>query len=217
MLTEASSGFQSLVPLYLVSGYLANSVKKQSDSNKEPMSSEEKQRFKKGVEEIWNNESLTDEQKRVALSVLSSKFNKSAFVNIVEEPEQNLFPSSQWKLLQSLLKYNNLNNDNRLIMTTHSPYIVNYLSIAIQGKYLERKIKKSAKENELLPKLYELLPENSMVSAENVVVFQLNEEDGCIKKLASVDGIPSDRNYLNEILAEGNHLFDSLLEIEQEI
>ena len=217
MLTEASSGFQSLVPLYLVSGYLANSVKKQSDSNKEPMSNEEMQRFKKGVEDIWNNDSLTDEQKRVALSVLSSKFNKSAFVNIVEEPEQNLFPSSQWNILQSLLKYNNMNNGNRLIITTHSPYIVNYLSIAIQGKYLEGKIKKSSKENELLPKLYELIPEKAMVSAENVNVFQLNEEDGSIKLLASVDGIPSDKNYLNNILAEGNSLFDSLLEIEQEL
>jgi len=217
MLTEASSGFQSLVPLYLVSGYLANSVKKQSDSNKEPMSSEEIQRFKKGVKEIWNNDNLTDEQKRLALSVLSSKFNKTAFINIVEEPEQNLFPSSQWQMLQSLLKYNDMNEGNKLIMTTHSPYIINYLSIAIQGKYLEGEIKKSTKESELLPKLYKLVPEKTMVSADSVIVFQLNEEDGSIEKLASVDGIPSDKNYLNDILAEGNHLFDSLLEIEQEL
>jgi predicted ATPase len=216
-LTEASSGFQSLVPLYLVSKYLANSVKKQSETNKEPMSSEEMQRFKKGVEDIWNNESLTDEQKRVALSVLSSKFNKTAFVNIVEEPEQNLFPSSQWLMLQSLLKFNQMNAGNKLIMTTHSPYIINYLSIAIQGKYLEGKIKESTKKNELLSKLYKLIPEKALVSASNVIVFQLNEEDGRIIKLASIDGIPSDKNFLNDMLAEGNHLFDSLLEIEQEL
>lgn len=216
-LTDASSGFQSLVPLYLVSGYLANSVKKQSESNKEPMSSEEMQRFKKGVEEIWSNESLTDEQKRVALSVLSSKFNKTAFINIVEEPEQNLFPSSQWQMLQSLLKFNSVNTGNKLIITTHSPYIINYLSIAIQGKYLEKKIKKSAKKEELLQKLYELIPEKSLITAESVIVFQLNEKDGSIKKLTTVDGIPSDKNYLNDMLAEGNILFDSLLEIEQEL
>ena len=120
-LTEASSGFQSLVPLYLVSGYLANSVKKQSETNKETMSSEEMQRFKKGVKDIWDNNNLTDEQKRLALSVLSAKFNKTAFVNIVEEPEQNLFPSSQWQVLQSLLKFNSMNKGNKLIMTTHSP------------------------------------------------------------------------------------------------
>lgn len=216
-LTEASSGFQSLVPLYLVSSYLAKSVKKQSESNKETMSSDEMQRFKKGVEEIWNNYSLTDEQKRVALSVLSAKFNKTAFINIVEEPEQNLFPTSQWQMLQSLLKCNSMNKGNKLIMTTHSPYVINYLSIAIQGEYLENKIKKTPKKDYLLTKLYQVVPKESLVSANNVVVYQLDEKDGSIKKLETIDGIPSDKNFLNETLAESNLLFDSLLEIEQEL
>lgn len=216
-LTEASSGFQSLVPLYLVSSYLANSVKKQSETNKETMSSEELQRFKKGVEDIWNNNSLTDEQKRVALSVLSSKFNKTAFINIVEEPEQNLFPTSQWQMLQSLLKCNFMNKGNKLIVTTHSPYIINYLSIAIQGEYLEREIKKSVNKDVLLPKLYSLIPKESLISASNVAVYQLDEKDGSVKKLETIDGIPSDKNYLNDTLVESNLLFDSLLEIEQEL
>ncbi len=216
-LTEASSGFQSLVPLYLVSNYLANSVKKQSETNKDTMSSEELQRFKKGVEDIWNNNSLTDEQKRVALSVLSSKFNKTAFINIVEEPEQNLFPTSQWQMLQSLLKCNSMNKGNKLILTTHSPYIINYLSIAIQGEYLEKEIKKSVNKDILLPKLYSLIPKNSLISASNVVVYQLDEKDGSVKKLETIDGIPSDKNYLNNTLGESNLLFDALLEIEQEL
>jgi len=216
-LTEASSGLQSLVPLYLVSSYLANSVKNQSESNKETMSSDELQRFKKGVEEIWNNNFMTDEQKRVALSVLSAKFNKTAFINIVEEPEQNLFPTSQWQMLQSLLKCNSLNKGNKLIATTHSPYIINYLSIAIQGEYLENKIKKSSNKDNLIPKLYNLIPKESLISAKNVVVYQLDEKDGSITKLETIDGIPSDKNYLNETLTESNLLFDSLLEIEQEL
>lgn len=216
-LTEASSGFQSFVPLYLVSSYLANSVKKQSETNKETMSSEELQRFKKGVEDIWNNNSLTDEQKRVALSVLSSKFNKTAFINIVEEPEQNLFPTSQWQMLQSLLKYNSMNKGNKLIVTTHSPYIINYLSIAIQGEYLEREIKKSVNKDILLPKLYSLVPKESLISASNVVVYQFDEKDGSVKKLETIDGIPSDKNFLNDTLVESNLLFDTLLEIEQEL
>jgi energy-coupling factor transporter ATP-binding protein EcfA2 len=44
-LTEAASGFQSLVPLYLVSRYLCNSVK--SIKNGGSMSSDEKRRFEK--------------------------------------------------------------------------------------------------------------------------------------------------------------------------
>lgn len=216
-LTEASSGFQSLVPLYLVSEYLANSVNKQSEVNKESMSSDELNRFKKGVEEIWSNDSLTDEQKRVALSVLSSKFNKTAFVNIVEEPEQNLFPSSQWQMLQSLLEFNNINSDNKLIMTTHSPFIINFLSIAIQGEYLKRKIDTSLKANQLIPKLNEIVSEKALTPSDVVVVYQLNEVDGSIEKLSAPEGIPSDKNYLNNNLREGNQLFDSLLEIEEEL
>jgi predicted ATPase len=214
-LTEASSGFQSLVPLFLVTEYLAKSVKSQSDA-KESMSSEEMQRFRKGVEEIWSNESFTDEQRRTALSVLLSKFNKTAFVNIVEEPEQNLFPSSQWAMLQSLLKFNNMSKANKLIITTHSPYIINYLSLSIQGKYLENLIKKSNKKN-LLSDLYDLIPECVQIDEKEAIVYQLDENEGVIKKLDSIDGIPSDENYLNDMLAEGNNIFDSLLEIEQKL
>lgn len=216
-LTEASSGFQSFVPLYLVSGFLANSVKEQSQVNKEPMSSDELKRFKKGVEEIWDNNSLTDEQRRVALSVLSSKFNKTAFVNIVEEPEQNLFPSSQWQMLKSLLEFNNINSGNKLIMTTHSPFIINFLSIAIQGEYLKSKIDTSLRASQLIPKLNKIISEKALVSSDVVVVYQLNEADGSIEKLPAPEGIPSDKNYLNDNLRQGNQLFDSLLEIEEEI
>jgi predicted ATPase len=216
-LTEASSGFQSLVPLYLVSEFLATSVKKQSELKEESMSSDELKRFKKGVEEIWKNNSLTDEQKRVALSVLSSKFNKTAFVNIIEEPEQNLFPSSQWQILRSLLEFNNINAGNQLIITTHSPFIINFLSIAIQGEYLKNKIEASPKAEKLKSKLNKIISKKALVSSELVVVYQFNESDGSIKKLSTPEGIPSDRNYLNDILREGNQLFDSLLEIEEEL
>lgn len=216
-LTEASSGFQSLVPLYLVSNYLANSIKNQSQKNNEMMTTDELQRFRKSVEDILKNENLTEEQQRIALSVLSSKFNKSAFINIVEEPEQNLFPTSQWHMLQSLLKFNSMSKGNKLILTTHSPYIINYLSIAIQAEYLENKIKKTPNKADLLTELYKVAPKESLVSAKNVVIYQLDENNGSVKKLETIDGIPSDKNFLNETLAESNFLFDALLEIEQEL
>ena len=214
LLTESSSGFQSLVPLYLVSRNLANSVQ-QSEKNKQPMSSDELNRFKKGVADIWSNNSFTDEQRRAAISVLSSKFNRSAFINIVEEPEQNLFPKSQQLLLNSLLKLNNAVKGNELIMTTHSPYMINYLTIAIQGMALQQKINASENINGALAKLNSVVPENATISASDVAIYQLNEVDGSIEKLENYEGIPSDDNYLNQSLAIGNELFDSLLEIEQ--
>jgi len=211
-LTEASSGFQSIVPLFLVSWFLSASVKKQSEI-KEPMSVDQLERFRKGFLEIWSNDSLTDEQRRIALSALSSNFNKTAFINIVEEPEQNLFPSSQRQMLYSLLEFNNTNKENKLIMTTHSPYIINYVSIAIQGGFLKEKIKS---EN-LLKKLNEIISINSIIKSSEIAIYQMDDKSGTIKKLKDYEGIPTDANYLNESLAEGNKLFDSLLEIEEDI
>ncbi len=216
-LTEASSGFQSLVPLYLVTWFLANSVKQQSETSKEPMSSEELEKFRKGVAQIWSNDNLTEEQKRVALSVLSSKFNKSAFINIVEEPEQNLFPSSQWEMLKKLFEFNNMNKGNKLIMTTHSPYLVNYISIAVQAEYLKWKIKGNKNSSELYERMEKIIPEKSLVRAFDVAIYQLDEKNGSIKLLPNIEGIPSDNNYLNQSLRHGNEMFDSLLEIEQEL
>ncbi|VVO81293.1 hypothetical protein PS903_01787 [Pseudomonas fluorescens] len=216
-LADASSGFQSAVPLHLVSHYLAHMVQEQSEDRQEPMSADELERFRKEVAYIFSIDSLTEEQKRAALSVLSSKFNKTAFINIVEEPEQNLYPQSQWSVLQSLLQFNNQGKDNRLVLTTHSPYVVNYLTIAVQGKHLHDSIVKKKRDNDLLPKLGKVIPLHALVDAEELAIYQADETNGTIVKLPAIDGIPSDHNYLNESLREGNDLFDRLLDLEEEL
>lgn len=215
-LTDASSGFQSFVPAYLVSQHLANTVQEQSLHSQQPMSAYELDRFKKAVASIFANETLTEEQKRAALSVLSTRFNKTAFINIVEEPEQNLFPSSQWDMLKSLLTFNSQGKHNRLVLTTHSPYIVNYLSLAIQAKHLQQRLIEHNRQD-LLPQLYAVVPEEALLAADDVAIYQCNERDGSIHSLPSFEGIPSDRNLLNDWLRAGNDLFDKLLELEEAI
>lgn len=216
-LTEASSGFQSLVPLYLVSWFLSNSVRQADGNIREQMSSEQRERFRERFRSINENSDLTEELKRVAISELAKEFTKTAFINIVEEAEQNLYPTSQRGMLNTLLEFNNINQGNKLILTTHSPYIINYLSLAIQGSTLRDKISGSSKEKDLLAKLNNVIPETSLVSPDDVAIYQLNEVDGSITKLSSYEGIPSDKNYLNMMIREGNQLFDSLLEIEEEL
>jgi predicted ATPase len=211
-ITEASSGFQSFVPLYLVSDFLANSVKKQSE-NKEPLSDKEKQRFRDGLRGIWDNTDMPDTLKREAISELASAFNKTAFINIVEEPEQNLFPSSQWQMLQSLLKFNNINSGNKLIITTHSPYLINYLTLVIKAGELNNKIKTNKQKNEL----EQIVPLNTIINATDLSIYELNETDGSILPLETFDGLPSDENQLNAMLDEGNELFAQLLEIQQQL
>ncbi|QUG75347.1 AAA family ATPase [Erwinia sp. E602] len=213
-LTDASSGFQSFVPLYLVSQHLANAVQNQSQTAS--MSADEIARFGQEIRTIYDNNSLTTEQKRVAVSVLSGRFNKSAFINVVEEPEQNLFPSSQWEMLKSLLAFNRQGAANQLVLTTHSPYIVSYLSLAVQGKHLQQRIAENGRET-LLPRLSALIPETALLAPDDVAIYQCNDQDCSITRLASYQGIPSDKNLLNEWLRMGNTLFDQLLELEEEL
>jgi hypothetical protein len=177
------------------------------------MSTKEREQFKKGVQEIWSNDNLTDEQKRIAFSVLSSKFNKSAFINIVEEPEQNLFPSSQWQLLQSLLAINNMNINNKLIITTHSPYLINYLTLVVKASELKEKIKDDKQKNDL----EQIVQLDAIVDEKKLSIYELDEESGCIKSLETYEGLPSDENKLNMMLDKGNELFAQLLEIQQQL
>lgn len=220
-LTDASSGFQSAVPLFLVSHSLAHKVKanagQASEGTAEPMSVEQLDRFKSLIADISGNDTLTQEQRRAAISTISSKFNKTAFVNIIEEAEQNLFPTSQWAVITQLLAMNNLAAANRLVLTTHSPYIVNFFSIAIQGHFLRQRIEERGSAPGLLDRLGQVVPLNALVDGRDVSIYQSDEITGSIQKLATTDGIPSDQNYLNLQLMKGNDLFDDLLDIEQEL
>lgn len=210
-LTEASSGFQSLVPLFLTSWYLSDSVKKQSEQTKELMSSEQRERFRKRVQTINDNPDFTDELRRIALSDLAKEFTKTAFINIVEEPEQNLFPSSQHGMLNSLIEFNNMSKGNKLIMTSHSPYLINYLTLAVKAEMIEAKVKTEDEKR----KLNKIVPLKSTVKANDLAIYELDEKKGAIKKLPDYKGLPSDENYLNTDLEYSNELFAELQEIEK--
>lgn len=216
-LSEASSGFQSAVPLFLVTKYLTESLKQEDDPSVKIPSIEEQRKLAKEIERIISDPEIGEEVRQESLRQLSSKYKPSCFINIVEEPEQNLFPNSQQKLLHSLLEYNNKHEDNKLIMTTHSAYLINYLSITIQGGYLLELIKKSNRADLLMEKFEKILPEKSVVNSDDIVVYQMDETTGTINRLPNPEGIPSDKNYLNQSIRQGNIDFDNLLEIEEQL
>ncbi len=212
-LLAASSGFQSLVPLFIVSDNLSKIVNNGTDISPANISVDQSIRMTNEISTVMLNNNLSDTEKIKIVNRIKGKFQNKAFINIVEEPEQNLFPSSQRQILNKLLEFNNLNDGNKLIITTHSPYLINYISLAVKADDLKTKVE----TDNLINKLNDIVPLNSTVNAKELVIYELNEADGSIKKLGSFDGIPSDKNFLNKSLALGNQLFDSLLEIEEEL
>jgi len=213
-LHEASSGIQSVVPLYLISLYFSNIVEASSQSP-EPMNSEELERFKTDIASIHNNLDLTEEQRQAALSVVANKYKKTAFINIVEEPEQNLFPTSQWEILKSLLIFNNGSSGNKLIMTTHSPYVISFLTLAVKAASVLAKINKCEKQTQLLQEIEKIVPTKAALNSDELVIYEINRK-GEVIKLDSYEGLPSDDNYLNQILEQSNILFSQLLDIEDQ-
>jgi predicted ATPase len=61
------------------------------------------------------------------------EINKKIFIHI-EEPELSLYPDAQCQLISDLLSVCFIENKNtvELILSTHSPYIINYLNLLIK-------------------------------------------------------------------------------------
>ena len=64
-------------------------------------------------------------------------------------------------------------------------------------------------------KIAEIVPLESIVKADDLVIYELNEMLGTIKKLEDYKGLPSDDNELNSELEDSNELFAQLQEIEK--
>ena len=205
-LIESSSGYQSFVPLYLVTKFLSDAL----IEGDELLDINQKIRKSEELEKLLLNESLSSSELKQKTEEIKSKYLNTCFVNIVEEPEQNLFPSSQWEVLKSLLKYNNMLADNKLVLTTHSPYIISYLTLSIEANRLNEMIK----NKELRDKLSEIVSLDALLKSDDLVIYQLDEKKGSVELLGNYKGLPSDENYLNENLAHTNELFSKLLDIE---
>lgn len=214
-ITEASSGLQSFIPLYIVSKSLSYAIYESQNKENRSLNVDQAVRLSNEIMDIMNDNSLSGDEKATKANRVRNKYFNKCFYNIVEEPEQNLFPSSQWEMLKSLLEFNNMTEGNKLLMTTHSPYIINYLSVAIQANFVKKKI--SEENSNLFKALNKIVPAKSTVQATDVSIYQFDEKKGSLKKLPHYEGIPSDKNYLNESLDHGNKLFDKLFEIEEEL
>lgn len=208
-LLEASSGYQSLVPLFLVTNSLSKIISNEANSSFKERSVADENKIRIQIDKIFANENISEDIQRLLLEKLSSRARYSSFINVVEEPEQNLYPTSQKSVLFSLLSSKNKNNLNKLVITTHSPYIINYLTLAIKAFQIKSRLNQAS-----LEKLNEIVPLDAAINPQSVNIYQLDEV-GRVTKLDDYKGLPSDENFLNEFLSAFNDDFVQLLEIER--
>jgi predicted ATPase len=115
---NSSSGTQTSVPILLISQFFAQNFKFEDAFNSSV------------VQYLLSENRLTDFK---AVKNLSDIKNKKIYIHI-EEPELSLFPDAQCKLMDDLIKNCFIDNTNpvELLLSTHSPYIVNYLNLLIK-------------------------------------------------------------------------------------
>jgi energy-coupling factor transporter ATP-binding protein EcfA2 len=202
-LSDASSGFQAVLPMLLVSQYLAETVAARHENGN--LSIAERKKLHEEVAKVVNNPDLSQEVREAALSALSARFVYSGFVNVVEELEENLYPDSQRDVLYTLLSLANRESTNQLVLTTHSPYIINYLTLAIKAKSLIS----DGGDREAIEKI---VPISSCLSANDVAIYELTA--GRAEQLSMPNGLPSDTNSLNMAMGKADSLFGELLDIE---
>lgn len=205
---EAASGLQSVIPLILVTRNLAKQVK---EGTAHPLSSEEKEKLHKEVDAIYKMD-LNEELRNALIHRLNQRYENVCLWNIVEEMEQNLYPSTQMSVLLSLLATFNQVDGNELILTTHSPYIIDYVTLAAKAGMMKKTF---GNDEAKLSKLNNIIPLESVIYPGSYVIYQITDK-GMVEQLALPSGLPEDSNYLNALLEETNSTFGDLLDLEDE-
>lgn len=128
---------------------------------------------------------------------------------VVEEPEQNLYPLTQQKLVYHLsekcIRYNE-NNSNRsdLVVTTHSPYILTSFNNLL---FADLVAKKSGNED----KVTNIIPKDRRISSEDFNAYYV--ADGGVKQIFNKETGLIDDNELDSASEEIMSDFNSLMEI----
>lgn len=133
-LSSSSSGLQSLVPLCLLVQYLSTGI---YDKNV-PFSPQENERFRQifmKLEESSGSRAETEMIDQLRVLLKGKAYSHTQF--IIEEPEQNLFPETQKSLVFFLLASINHGKNHRLVVTTHSPYILYALNNALLAHHIK--------------------------------------------------------------------------------
>ena len=73
------------------------------------------------------------------ITTVLNKYTNSFFLNVVEEPAQNLFSESQMNNLAFLLEAANVNDENKIVMTTHSLCVLSFITLAAKSYELMNK------------------------------------------------------------------------------
>ena len=192
---DSSSGLQSLVPLYITINHCLNQIKLPSDKRQNELNAFQIVEFKKIIEDKTLDKEKKDEEFKKILN--------SYLICIIEEPEQNLFPVSQYNVIMNLLSSFSDITDNTLIITTHSPYVLETINNCMYANHISSK---GINISKILPSEYHLsfdnvaaykISEGKIISIKEEDIKQINpqEIDRCSENISDIYTKLSDAEY----------------------
>lgn len=219
-LDNASSGLQSLVPLITMIEYLTNWIyshdtelsykeKQYRDSVNttiliekllKPFSEEKGLKSEDGIQLVKQITKLAEKKDKTTISLLNNwrrimgnLFKTQRSNLIIEEPEENLFPSTQVDLIYYLLdRCFNSNRPNVLTLTTHSPYILYALNNCMLASLILEKMDDTSKDA--------LRCKKSAIKPNYVSIYRITEE-GSIVSIQEDDGLIG-KNYFDDVMED---------------
>jgi hypothetical protein len=218
LLSQASSGLQSLTPLIVMIDHLINNIysKEQSLSYEldeaiakvtqtliseliiKPVYGKDIVDNEKRKETIIELNKRISEKDEIVLGYLKeyqtvrdNLFRTHSTNLIIEEPEQNLFPATQKLLMYYLIEKINSNLDHNLTLTTHSPYVLYAINNCILANIVNDKLSQVEKD-----KLFCL---DSKIDPKSISIYEI--KDGAINRIQQVDGIIG-KNFFDDQMKE---------------
>lgn len=167
--TNASSGLQSLIPLYVFLKYFTEQFFLKEEDENSVMGGE----INKHLAEVISSEvfpavgyrlfempsplqvlaMFKSKEEADRFSALFNNFTKVGCCNVfLEEPEENLFPLTQHELVNALVGMINGDRKHNLFITTHSPYIMASFNNLLQaGDVLVKNATKKEALGKIIP------------------------------------------------------------------
>jgi len=196
LITNASSGIQSLTPLIAV---LKNSLENVY-YKKRPLSYEQKIIIENQLSRLTLSNTSNIRNYEENKQQIESTFDYHLSNIFLEEPEQNLFPNTQLKFMYWLTRKLR-RKKHQLTLTTHSPYILFALNNCMMGGLVDIKIPQK--------KRLGFESSDAWISPQNVSVYEIT--DGILRCIQDKDGI-IENNYLNQAYKEVSDEYLSLLD-----
>ena len=192
-LSEASSGLQAIIPLLVSLSYSTNWIFNHTQDLSFDKFSTLHKTF---IKELYKKEELSEVvlQDEKLKQITAELFNSLQHIRpevvvpndlkeaadlanrlgkphytfmIIEEPEENLFPVTQYELIKHIFQSLNSKPDNSVVITTHSPYILTAINNLIQaGNIIETDVNKT-------DQVYQTLGIDASISYKDVYAWAL--------------------------------------------